>query len=406
MPTMSSKGKERVQSPDQLPWGAIFIPITGQYILKNREEVSWNHTHKKWWNHTDADWVKSQYFLGLHSTPLPPVVTLPEEPTIGSTFQSLFRLEAPLPPTRELPESPTHLEVPKELQGDYPKETPEQHSQDLPKETPDSEPEPEPRTPEPTPKPIPKPLPKPEPKPMAESSKDAINNACQPKIKLGKIKKFSGSAEELDEFLSLMLAIFKVNGHIYDNDQKKIIYVLTNMEEGIAGPQRQMKLLKFLNPETGFPTWAEFQKTLWSIFMASDARNMAWLKIEHIKQEKDEMVAEYNAHFRILAVKTGIMDQSVLISFYSWRLNQDVLLIMMSMENLPMTYEGYLTCAEQIDMWQHQFLSMATGRLPAEEKKQEISVNGLTATIRQLSTKEQKRCQDENLCFHCGKYRH
>jgi hypothetical protein len=62
---------------------------------------------------------------------------------------------------------------------------------------------------------------------------------------------------------------------------------------------------------------------------------------------------EYNARFRILAVKTGITNQSMLISFYSKGLNHDILLIMMSMENLPTTYEAYLTCAKQIDTQQH-----------------------------------------------------
>jgi hypothetical protein len=44
------------------------------------------------------------------------------------------------------------------------------------------------------------------------------NTNMHTEIKLGKIKKYAGDPEELNEFLGLLLATFEVNRHIYDNN--------------------------------------------------------------------------------------------------------------------------------------------------------------------------------------------
>ena len=149
---------------------------------------------------------------------------------------------------------------------------------------------------------------------METASSSKLNDSCQ-EIKLGKIKKFDGNA---DEFLGMLLATFEMNGYIYDTDCKKIIFALTNMEGGTAGPWRQIKLLGYFNrTNTGFPSWKDFQELMRTTFIAVDVHNVAQLSMEHLRQKTDEMVAQDNTKFRILASKTGIMDQEVLINYYA-----------------------------------------------------------------------------------------
>src|SRR6516164_2251224 len=97
---MSSKGKEKTQSPDQPLKGAVFVPSLGRYILKNRDEVWFNTEHQKWWNFTKADWVKPRLFLGIRIVTSPlstrPPTSRQEESSLGTTLQLLFGIEPPL----------------------------------------------------------------------------------------------------------------------------------------------------------------------------------------------------------------------------------------------------------------------------------------------------------------------
>jgi hypothetical protein len=65
-------------------------------------------------------------------------------------------------------------------------------------------------------------------------------------LKLGKPEKFNGNMRKTDTFLTQCKLYLGNNDGIYDNDKKKISYILSMMEGGTAGDWAQMKTDSYL----------------------------------------------------------------------------------------------------------------------------------------------------------------
>jgi len=88
------------------------------------------------------------------------------------------------------------------------------------------------------------------------------NTTSSKDLKLGDIKPFSSKPEDLEDFLNTIELVVSIKGNIYNNDQKKIAYTLTLMQDGDARLWRKQYLAEVLIDGDITDTWEEFKTKL------------------------------------------------------------------------------------------------------------------------------------------------
>ena len=92
------------------------------------------------------------------------------------------------------------------------------------------------------------------------------NTTTSKDLKLGDIKPFSSKPEDLEDFLNSIELVVSIKGNIYNNDQKKIAYTLTLMQDGDAGLWRKQYSAEVLIDGDITDTWEEFKTKLRKAF--------------------------------------------------------------------------------------------------------------------------------------------
>ena len=125
-----------------------------------------------------------------------------------------------------------------------------------------------------------------------------------PSIKEIKMKEptpFTGDRRKLDSFLLEIKMFLWMNGSVYDTDEKKIIYALSFMREGTAGPWRHSYWNAFSN--FGFSgTWAGFKNSLRNDFSPVDKKGEAMNKMM-TERQGERTADEYIEQFRFGILK-------------------------------------------------------------------------------------------------------
>src|SRR5260370_32211979 len=88
------------------------------------------------------------------------------------------------------------------------------------------------------------------------------NTTTSKDLKLGNIKHFSSKPEDLEDLLNSIKLVVSIKSDIYNNDQKKIAYTLTLMQDGDAGLWRKQYLAEVLIDRDITDTWEQFKKKL------------------------------------------------------------------------------------------------------------------------------------------------
>ena len=138
-------------------------------------------------------------------------------------------------------------------------------------------------------------------------------------IKMKEPTPFTGDRRKLDSFLLEIEMFLRMNGSIYDTDEKKIIYALSFMREGTAGPWKHSYWNAYSN--FGFSgTWAGFKNSLRNDFSPVDKKGEAMNKMM-TERQGERTADEYIEQFKIWHLESGIQDQIVLIDWFAAGLN-------------------------------------------------------------------------------------
>src|SRR6266550_6188492 len=124
-------------------------------------------------------------------------------------------------------------------------------------------------------------------------------------LKLGDIKPFSSKPEDLEDFLNSIELVVSIKGDIYNNDQKKIAYTLTLMQDGDAGLWRKQYSAEVLIDGDITDTWDEFKTKLRKAFHDAGRKegSMKWLTT--VRQDS-RSIEQFNTLFRIHAGRAEI----------------------------------------------------------------------------------------------------
>ena len=224
-------------------------------------------------------------------------------------------------------------------------------------------------------------------------------------------KEFTGDRAHLNSFLQDVDLYLVMNGHIYDSDDKKIVFILSFLTDGTARVWKESFLSAKEKNGGGYNlgTVISFVKALKEAFAPSDIAGNARASLRNLKQTGT--ADEYVSQFRILAGRSGITDSVPLIEYFMEGLKPSILDKIYALEKIPSTIDGWYTHATRVDNQWHraqEIKARSKGTTPLKVKKTNHFTPRYTNTpdpnamdIDRLTMEERTEHMKKGLCFDC-----
>ena len=238
-------------------------------------------------------------------------------------------------------------------------------------------------------------------------------------IKLYQPKPFTRKREDLKKFLQDTNLYLLVNNKVYDTDVKKIVFVLSFMNEGDTASWKEQLLEDVMAlPTFNLGTWDQFKKDLNDAFKLYDAPGDAWEEMKLIKMGNN-MIKEHIAKFKMLVTTSDLNNSPAIVNYFCDSLSIPLHQKILNLENPPKTLKEWYNWAQKIDnnFWRMQhILGWGNDKKPVNHKKKKEERLGQwwtfqrkdpnTMDIDAMTTKQQKEAMKKGLCFGCGKQGH
>jgi Ty3 transposon capsid-like protein len=144
-------------------------------------------------------------------------------------------------------------------------------------------------------------------------------------IKLNPPTPFTGKRTNFILFMQDVYVYLKINKATYDNDNKKISFILSYLTGGDAAVWKQQfiqtKIKESEEAKTDEPNWEtykEFVEALKKTFQPYDERHEPGEALEEMKKLRlgDGLITEHNSRFRLLVSQIGMKDSPALTDLY------------------------------------------------------------------------------------------
>jgi hypothetical protein len=249
---------------------------------------------------------------------------------------------------------------------------------------------------------------------------------------INKPNSFDGDRKKIDNFIQECQMYFKANSSIYDNDDLKVSFVLSFMNEKEALQWRKsfVRAKTNTNEDIIYPSYKDFLKLLRDYFRPVDGVNQALNKLNILKQgarTAEELVTE----FRLLASDAelgdddGRSDGKFLIQLFRNSLNPRLRDRILLDRDIPKTISDWLDRAIQYDLNFRNAKELSgqnTGQtrapnyqgrnwgqrtwVPRQQQQQPQSNDPNAMQIDYLSNDERATYMRQGLCFKCKKPGH
>jgi Retrotransposon gag protein len=241
-------------------------------------------------------------------------------------------------------------------------------------------------------------------------------------IKLNPPTPFTGKRTNFILFMQDVYVYLKVNKATYDNDDKKISFILSYLTGGDAAVWKQQfiqtKIEESEEAKTDEPNWGtykEFVEALQNTFRPYDEPGEA---LEEIKKLRlgDGSIMEHNSRFRLLVSQIGMKDSPALTDLYRETLPWGLQSPIIQSEHPPKTLEEWYTKATNFYVGHQKAQrlfrkrdkpTMTSSAPPAQkrfsfpEKKDPNAMD-----IDRMSIEERTRLMKEGKCFRCKLFGH
>ena len=227
-------------------------------------------------------------------------------------------------------------------------------------------------------------------------------------VKLRMPDDFDGAKEKVHTFLNNVRAFLRANPAMYQDDERKILFMLALMNKGPAETWKNTFIdnAETIDPSTGvskgYGTWNSFIDSFKTTFISSDEGALARNEIETIKQGENT-ADHYITNFRNVYAKTGINQDVTGIQYFQKGLNYP-LREKIILAGAPTTLEGWYLKASQLDnLWRYAQATRPKQKPPMRERAKnykrirEMQVNAVSAAT--TTNEERKKL---GLCFNCG----
>jgi Retrotransposon gag protein len=170
-------------------------------------------------------------------------------------------------------------------------------------------------------------------------------------IKLNPPKPFTGKRSNFILFMQDVYVYLKVNRLIYDNDEKKISFILFYLAGGDTAVWKQQFIQTKIEEskeanidEPDWGTYKEFIEALKKTFQLYDELAEA---LEDMKKLRlgDGSITEHNSRFQLLVSQTGMKDSPALTDLYRETLPWGLQSLIIRSKHPPKTLEEWYTKA-------------------------------------------------------------
>jgi Ty3 transposon capsid-like protein len=131
-------------------------------------------------------------------------------------------------------------------------------------------------------------------------------------LNLNKPKVFDGNQDGFKEFLQNVEVYMDINHETYNNNLRKIAFVLSFMAAGAAATWKAQFIDNAYakpipaNPNDRLRTYTQFRKDLTEAFSLFDLVGDALDELRNLRKKKTESIDEHIAKFKMLATKSKI----------------------------------------------------------------------------------------------------
>jgi Ty3 transposon capsid-like protein len=256
---------------------------------------------------------------------------------------------------------------------------------------------------------------------MAETIATTMTPKASENIKLNPPTPFTGKRSDFILFMQDVFVYLKVNKTTYDNNDKKISFILSYLTGGDAAVWKQQfiqtKIEESVDAKTDEPDWGsykEFVEALKKTFQSYDEPAEA---LEDMKKLclGDSSITEHNSKFRLLVSQTGMKDSLALMDLYRETLPWGLQSPIIRSEHPPKTLEEWYTKATNFYVGHQRAQRLfrkrdnkpATSAPPAQkqfsfpEKKDPNAMD-----IDRMSIEECTCLMKEGKCFRCKLFGH
>ena len=247
----------------------------------------------------------------------------------------------------------------------------------------------------------------------------AENTTTIKKTKLNPPKIFTGKRTDLQRFLQDTFVFLTINKEHYNNDDKKIAFVMSFMTEGDAALWKQEFISRVIresvtaNREITFGTYKSFIESLAKSFQPYNAPGDALYAMKHLQLGEGTM-EEHLAKFKLLMSQSGLSDSAAVTDLFRETLPLGLQRPILLSEKPPVTLEEWYDKANAFHgSWRKT--QRILGRGPSMELKKEAPKKMFTfpkqrdpnaMDIDRLTTEERTTLMKEGKCFKCRKQGH
>jgi len=237
-------------------------------------------------------------------------------------------------------------------------------------------------------------------------------NATQKEVKMNTPTPFTGDRKKLEEFLIETDMYLSMNEDTYNTNQRQIIFALSFMKDGTAGPWKQSFWTQ-ARESNNLGTWAQFKKALKDSFSAPDKEGDAVTKME-TETMSGKTADKHIKQFKIHAAESKVTQDRPLIEWFMKGLNTPLLDRILNLENPPTTIQGWYTTASKMDnQWRRgrAIANRLKGGVDTKRRGLRLPNNPPRYTpptrdpymmdVDRLSIQEQADHMKKGLCFVC-----
>jgi hypothetical protein len=170
-------------------------------------------------------------------------------------------------------------------------------------------------------------------------------------IKLNPPTPFTGKQTDFILFMQDVYVYLKVNKATYDNDDKKISFILSYLTGGNAAVWKQQfiqtKIEESEEAKTDEPNWGTYKEFVEALKKTFQLYNEPGEALKEIKKLRlgDGLITEHNSRFRLLVSQIGMKDSPALTDLYREMLPWGLQSPIIRSEHPPKTLEEWYTKA-------------------------------------------------------------
>jgi Retrotransposon gag protein/Zinc knuckle len=234
-------------------------------------------------------------------------------------------------------------------------------------------------------------------------------------LNLNKPEPFDRNRDNFKNFLQNVKVYMDVNHETYNNDLRKIVFILSFMATGSAGTWKTQFIDEAYarpappNPNDRLGTYTQFRKDLMEAFSMFDSVGDALDELQSLRKKKTESINEHIARFKMLAAKSKIDTTNPLtIELFKETLPWGLTLQLMKLEKpLPTGTNGWLNWAKINRAVERTRGTGGKDKAPQEKyyfPRRERDPNAMD--IDRLTVEERDKLLKEGKCFRCRRTGH